>query len=64
MQLVVIDEMSLVGAKMFNVIDHQLKAIKHTQNEFFSGLDVIMLGDFHQTPMLKFVGFLIPLMIV
>jgi hypothetical protein len=56
--------MSLVGAKMFNVIDHQLKAIKHTQNEFFSGLDVIMLGDFHQTPMLKFVGFLIPLMIV
>jgi hypothetical protein len=41
LQLVVIDEKFLVGAKMFNVIDHQLRAIKHIENEFFSDLDVI-----------------------
>jgi hypothetical protein len=56
--------MCLLSAKMFNIIDHQLKAIKHIQNEIFSGLDVIMSCDFHQMPLLKFVGFFIPLMIV
>jgi len=38
---------------MFYVINHQLKAIKHIQNEFFNGLDVIMLSDFYQTPLVK-----------
>jgi hypothetical protein len=32
---------------MFNVIDHQLRAIKHIQNKFFGNLDVIMLSDFY-----------------
>jgi hypothetical protein len=32
---------------MFNVIDHWLWAIKHTQNEYFGGLEVIMLDDFY-----------------
>ncbi len=64
MQLFVIDEMSLLGARMFNVINYQLRVIKHIQNEFFSGLNVIISDDFDQTPLLKFVGFFIPLMIV
>jgi hypothetical protein len=42
LQLVVIDEISLVGAKMFNVINNKLKSIKHIQNNFFDGVDVIM----------------------
>ncbi len=29
LQLVVIDEISLVGVKMFNVIDNRLRSIKH-----------------------------------
>ncbi len=53
LQLVIIDEISIVNARTFYVINHRLKAIKHIQNEFFNGLDVIMLGDFYQTPLVK-----------
>jgi hypothetical protein len=49
----VIDEMSLVDARMFNVIDNRLRSIKHIQNKFFGGVDVIMKGDFHQIPHVK-----------
>jgi hypothetical protein len=48
LQLAIIDEISLVGARMFNVIYYQLKVIIHIQNKFFGVLDVIMLGDFYQ----------------
>jgi hypothetical protein len=43
----VIDEISFVGAKMFNVIDNKPMSIKHIQNKLFNGVDVIMKGDFH-----------------
>jgi len=49
----VIDEISLVGAKMFNIIDNKLRSIKHIQNKFFGGVDVIMTSDFYQTPPMK-----------
>jgi hypothetical protein len=49
----VIDEISLVGAKMFNVIVYWLRSIKHIQNNFFGGVDVIMISDFYQAPLLK-----------
>ncbi len=41
LQLVVIDEISLIGARMFNVIDNRLRSIKHIQNNF---LVVLMLS--------------------
>ncbi len=47
-----IDEISLVGARMFNVINNRLSSIKHIQNNFFGGVDVIMISDFYQAPML------------
>jgi hypothetical protein len=37
----VIDEISLIGARMFNVIDNRLRSIKHIQNNF---LVVLMLS--------------------
>jgi hypothetical protein len=43
----VIDEISLVGAKMLDVINNRLKSIKHIQNKFFDGVDVIMTSDFY-----------------
>jgi hypothetical protein len=43
----VIDEISLVGAIMFNVIDNRLKSIKHIQNKFFGDVDVIMTSNFY-----------------
>jgi hypothetical protein len=39
--------------ELFFVIDHRLRPIKHIQNEFFNGLDVIMPGDLYQTPPVK-----------
>jgi hypothetical protein len=47
------DEISLVGAKIFNVIDNRLKFIKHIQNKFFGGVDVILIGDFYQASHVK-----------
>jgi hypothetical protein len=49
----VINEISFVGAKMFNVVNNRLMSIKHIQNIFFDGVDVIMIGDFYQTPLVK-----------
>jgi hypothetical protein len=50
---VMINEISLVGGRMFNVIDNRLRSIKHIQNKFFGGVDVIMISDFYQSPHLK-----------
>jgi len=49
----VINEISLVGARMFDVINSKLRSIKHIQNNFFGGVDVIMASDFYQAPPMK-----------
>jgi hypothetical protein len=38
---------------MFNVINNKLRSIKHIQIKLFNGVDVIMIGDFYQTPLVK-----------
>ncbi len=48
-----INEISFVGVKMLNVIDNKLRSIKHIQNNFFGGVDIIMTIDFYQTPPVK-----------
>jgi hypothetical protein len=53
LQLILIDEISLVGARMFNVINNRLRSIKHIQNQFLGGVDVIITSDFYQTPCVK-----------
>jgi hypothetical protein len=53
LQLVLINEISFVGVRMFNVIDNRLRSIKHIQNNFFGGVDVIMRSDFYQAPPMK-----------
>jgi hypothetical protein len=52
-QLVVIDEISVVSAKMFNITNNKLKSIKHIQNKFFGRVDVNMISYFYQTPPMK-----------
>jgi predicted secreted protein len=49
----VIDEISFIGVKIFNVIDNRLRSIKHIQKKFFVGIDGIMTCDFYQTPPVK-----------
>ena len=52
-KLIIIDEISLVGARMFNVVKQRLRSIKHVQNKFFGGADVIVCGDFYQAPSVR-----------
>ncbi len=48
-----IDEISLVGAIRFNVIDNRLRSIKCIQNKKIGGVDVIRIGGFYWTPLWK-----------
>jgi hypothetical protein len=42
LKFVVVDEISLVRARMIDVIDNMIRSIKHIQNKFFGGLDFIV----------------------
>jgi ATP-dependent DNA helicase PIF1 len=53
LQFIVLDEVSLVGARMLNAIDQRLRSIKHVQNKVFGGVDVIVTGDFYQAPLVR-----------
>jgi hypothetical protein len=53
LQFIVLDEVSLVRIRMLNAIDHRLQSIKHVQNNFFGGLDVIVSRVFYQTPPIR-----------
>ncbi len=48
-----LNEISLVGARMFNAIENRLRSIIHVQNKFFGGVDIIIIGDFYQTLLVK-----------
>jgi hypothetical protein len=46
--LLLIKEISLIGNKVSNFIDYRLHVIIQVYNQFTSGLDVVMIGDFYQ----------------
>jgi hypothetical protein len=46
-----IDEMSMIGLKLFSCIDHRLREIfPHNRDLPFGGLGVVLCGDFAQLP--------------
>ena len=47
---VVIDEMSMMGQRTFAFVDLRLRQATGALNEFFGGLNVILVGDFGQLP--------------
>jgi hypothetical protein len=53
LQLVVLNEVSLIGSKIFSFIDHHLRSIKHTHNHLFENMDVIIIGDLYQAPLVR-----------
>jgi hypothetical protein len=53
LQLVVLNEVSLIGSKIFSFIDLHLKFIKHTHNHLFGNMDVIIIGDLYQAPFVR-----------
>jgi hypothetical protein len=50
LQLLVLDEVSLIGSRIFCFIDLHLRSIKHTHNHLFENMDVIITGDLYQAP--------------
>ena len=42
--------MSFVKARMLEAVDQRLRSVKHLQNKYFGGVDVIVCGDFYQAP--------------
>ncbi|XP_059067532.1 ATP-dependent DNA helicase PIF1-like [Cryptomeria japonica] len=48
LRLVLIDEISLIGARMLHCIDKRFREIMQTLTKHFGGLDIIFCGDLYQ----------------
>jgi hypothetical protein len=49
----VLDEVSLLGSKIFSFIELHLRSIKHAHNLVFGNVDVIITSDLYQTPLVQ-----------
>lgn len=50
MELLVIDEVSMLRADMLDAIDQILRSFRRRQNQPFGGVQVLYIGDMHQLP--------------
>ncbi len=48
LQMLIINEVLLIGNRMLTFIDHKLHDIKQAHNKFMGGLDVNTIGDFYK----------------
>jgi hypothetical protein len=44
-----LDEVFIIGSKIFSFINLRLRFIKHTHSHFFGNMDVIITCDIYQT---------------
>ena len=49
-RVIIIDEVSMIGAELLSQIDQRLKQISGNYNDYFGGYDIILIGDLHQLP--------------
>lgn len=52
LQTLIIDEISMMDDELFNLINNLLMMVKNTDN-YFGGVQMILVGDFHQLPPIK-----------
>ncbi|XP_014218648.1 ATP-dependent DNA helicase PIF1-like [Copidosoma floridanum] len=52
-RILIIDEVSMVSAELLQKIDCRLKQITGNFNEPFGGLDIILIGDLRQLPLVR-----------
>lgn len=50
LQTLVIDEISMVRADLFDCLDHFLRAARHKPRVPFGGVQLVMIGDLYQLP--------------
>ncbi len=48
-ELIVIDEISMVSAELFDLIDHVCQFVRHCRRPF-GGIQLVLCGDFYQLP--------------
>jgi hypothetical protein len=48
LQLIFIDEFSLIGSWFLYAIENWLRNMKHMQNQYFGNIDMVFCGDFYQ----------------
>jgi hypothetical protein len=53
LNILVLNEISFVDARMLNVINNMVRSIKYIHKKFFSGVDVVMTNDFFQKSPIK-----------
>jgi hypothetical protein len=53
LQLLVLDEVSLIGNKIFSFLDLHVRSIKHAHNHFFGNMDVIITNNLYQAPLVQ-----------
>lgn len=53
LKFIIIDEMSMIGARMLYMIERRLREIQPEVNEPFGGIFVYLFGDFRQLPPVK-----------
>jgi len=58
LQLMVLDEISLIGKRILKFTDLRLRSIKHVHINVFGNLDVIIIGDFYRVQLVRDVGIL------
>jgi hypothetical protein len=56
LQLMVLDEISLIVKRILKFTNLQLKSIKCVHTKFFGNLDVIIIGDFYQVQLIHDAG--------
>ncbi|XP_074596278.1 ATP-dependent DNA helicase Pif1-like [Brevipalpus obovatus] len=53
MKFIIIDEMSMIGARMLYMIEKRLREINPERDEAFGGIFIYLFGDFRQLPPVK-----------
>ncbi len=48
--LLIIDEVSMLRADVLDAVDYRLKAVKGNRSRSFGGVQLLMIGDLHQLP--------------